>query len=82
MSLSRDKKTEVQEARTSTWRVRSVSPRQIAAYGRWLPLAVGQRFEAQCARGNKTFARTRAGVVDDKMTARRRVGRVARLLAS
>lgn len=71
MTVKRNTKAKIQTAATSAQPVPAVSPRQIMAYGRTLPLEMGQKFMASCERGNRTYNRTRASVIEDKMQARR-----------
>lgn len=80
MTMERNTKAKVQAAATSTEPVRSASPRQIRAHGRFLPLALGQKFEASIARGNRTHGRTRETVVGDKIKTRRGAGMVKKLI--
>lgn len=80
MTKSREHKTRIQQAATSTEPVRSASPRQIAKYGRFLPAEVGRKFETSFVRRNRTHGMTREMVVEDKIKARRGAGIVRKLI--
>jgi hypothetical protein len=80
MTMERNTKARVQAAATSTEPVRSASPREIRAHGRFLPLDLGRKVEAAAARGNRTYGRTREMVVGDKIKARRGAGIVRKLI--
>lgn len=76
MTMTRETKTKVQQAATSTEPVMSASPRQLLAYGRYLPAEIGRKFAILCARPNRTHNRTREIVTEQRIRARRRAGRV------
>jgi hypothetical protein len=80
MTKSREHKAKIQQTATSTEPVRSVSPRQVAKYGRFLPTEVGRKFETSCVRENRTHGRTREVVVENKVKARRGAGMIKKLI--
>lgn len=80
MTMERNTKAKVQAAATSTEPVRSASPREIKAHGRFLPLAQGRRAAVSEVRENRTYGRTREMVVGDKIKARRGAGMTKKLI--
>ncbi len=75
MTMKRNAKTEVQNATRSLDAVRSVSPKQIAKFGKYLPLEEGRAYLVKMARDTRTHGRTRASVTEAKAAARRTAGR-------
>lgn len=75
MTMKRNAKSEVQNATRSLEGVRSVSPKQVAKFGKWLPLEEGRKFLVSMARNTRTHNRTRETVRSAKVEARRTAGR-------
>jgi hypothetical protein len=75
MTMTREAKAKVQQAATSTELVKTQSPRERAAHGKFLPLKESRKMATALVRETKTSGRTRDMVVSEKIKARRGAGR-------